>query len=144
MQVLDFAFEATAILGFGYVSLMFVSGLVRRWQRPAAPVVDSMPIVLRTVRRTIPVIPDGVFCCDADPADAAIVEAYLNRAASPVIADNVVPFHRPQRLQPFLNGLSIRELKRLASERRIPRYGVMTKAQLVAALSQSQSCLLAG
>jgi hypothetical protein len=34
-----------------------------------------------------------------------------------------------------LNQMSIRQLKRLASDRRIPKYSNLTKAQLVEALS---------
>ncbi len=47
----------------------------------------------------------------------------------------IVPFKRPDPKLPDLTSLSIRQLKKLASERKIRRYNVMTKAQLIEVLA---------
>ncbi len=80
-------------------------------------------------------VPSGEFCCDADPSDAAIVEAFLNRPVATVIY-NVVPFRRPVRpaAHPVLDGLNIRDLKKLASAAKIRGYSNLTKDELIGRL----------
>lgn len=52
-----------------------------------------------------------------------------------VIPDNIPAAIVPVDVNP-LEQLTIRQLKKLASERKIPNYGRMTKAQLIAALTR--------
>lgn len=122
MSIINFAIYSVTVIGFGYVAVGFVSGLIRR-SRPVAAVESVAPVA-----PAAPVeLPAGEFCCDAAPEDAAIVEAFLNR---PVVRHVVVPFVRPNR-HPALEGLSIRELKKLASEAKIKGYSNLTKTELI-------------
>lgn len=108
---IDLLINSSLLLGAGYLATVFVSGLVARRTRPS-----------------LPTVPEGIFICEPDPTDAALVEAYLNR---PKFTDNIVPFRRPAPKHPALEDLSIRQLKKLASEAKIRGYSNMTKAELI-------------
>ncbi|MFM7424588.1 MAG: Rho termination factor N-terminal domain-containing protein [Elainella sp.] len=123
---IDFVIESVTVCSIAYFAVMFVAGLGRRSVLPV-----GQPAHVEAVVELSHV--EGVFCCDANPEDAAIVEAFLNR---PKFVDNVVPFRRPNR-HPALHSLSIRELKKLASSAKIRGYSNMTKAELIERLRAS-------
>ncbi|HEY9664007.1 MAG TPA: hypothetical protein V6C65_36615 [Allocoleopsis sp.] len=90
-------------------------------------------------------IPDGVFCCDADPIDAALVDGYIQNRKLRAI-DNVVPFVRPTKRQQQAidwNTLTPYQLRSECQKRGIrwrnarPDGKHLRKEEMVQALSQS-------
>ncbi len=114
MQAIDILINSVTVIGCGYVAAMFVLGAVKR---------SWVSVTIEQVT-----VPDGEFSCGASAEDAAIVDGYMNRVR---MADNVVPFVRPVRQHPALDGLGIRGLKKLASAAKIRGYGRMGKAELI-------------
>lgn len=90
-------------------------------------------------------IPDGVFCCDADPIDAALVDSYI-QSRRVQATHNVVPFIRPvKRTAQAIdwNSLTPYQLRSECQKRGIRWRNAhgknrhMTKMQMVEALSRT-------
>ncbi|HEY9662100.1 MAG TPA: hypothetical protein V6C65_26900 [Allocoleopsis sp.] len=89
-------------------------------------------------------LPDGIFSCDADSSDAALVEQFSQFIADywqrRHAIDVIVPFVRPVKRQQQaidLSSLGIRELRKLYSQRGLSglKLSHATKGQLLAALA---------
>jgi hypothetical protein len=106
-DLLTAAIQFTALSGFAYFSIAFISGY-SRWKAAPAPVQPAMAAEDEAV-------------CAVEP-----------EPGKPIASDKVVPFTRKA---PDLSGLSIRQLKAIASRTKLPKYNKDSKAVLQERLS---------
>lgn len=122
-MIQDFLTQSIEVLTVSFAALLavqFVAGLMARY------------------RRVCP----GQLEIDFAAVDAAIEQvglmpysAFIEPEPQPAAVDLAEESIEPAAPVSSLADMTIRELKRLASERRIPRYCHLKKAELIAALS---------
>lgn len=112
-DLLTAAIQFTALSGFALFSIAFISGY-SRWKSAPTPVQPALAAE------------DEAVC-------AQLSEVWQTATPlEPIATDAVVPFRRKA---PDLSGLSIRQLKAIASRTKLPKYNQDSKAVLQERLS---------
>jgi hypothetical protein len=119
---LTFAIEFVAVSGFALFSILFVSGYDSR-KSTTSPALEIVPEIDLDMEPIVARLEEIAAECFA----ARAVEA-----ATPIATATVVPFSRKA---PDLSGLSIRQLKAIASRTKLPKYNKDSKAVLQERLS---------
>lgn len=137
MQLIDALIQGSVLFGIGYVGLMF-AGFFVRTVRPAVEQVDRLSEIagedLLQQSEAIPAFPgDVTVTAEPDAIDLAEVEP-IGRPDARCMAKAMAPEARltiPVGEHPALEGMSIRQLKKLASEAKIRKYSNLTKDELI-------------